>query len=309
MMEGGHDGVDMMEGLAAALAAASVSGGGGDAEAAAADGGSAATLLELPPCVLQAVLRTLAADDARELGRAACASRGLAAAAAAALGGLASLDASAWPWARLGRGGARGLEASLSLCCCLRYLDLSGAYVFVDDDVLVRTIAGRCGGRLQALRLNQCERISGAGLTSAAPSLRRLCELSLRSCGDVGDGRWAAAMPALTSLDASWCRSLTTAGLAPAARRLRVLRITGSEGIDDELCADLPAMEELGAAFSLISDAGLALLADGGAPRLEKLALADCSAANIWPTGAYSAAGLRALREKRPGLQLQLVFC
>ena len=67
--------------------------------------------------------------------------------------------------------------------------------------------------------------------------------------------------------------------------------------------------EELGAAFTLISDAGLARLADGGAPQLEMLALADCSAANIWPTGAYSDAGLRALREKRPGLQLQLVFC
>jgi hypothetical protein len=312
-------------GAAVAVAAASVSGGGGGgaaaatATASAAGGGTeaaaaGATLLELPPCVLHAVLRTLAADDARELGRAACASRGLAAAVAAALGGLPALDASAWPWARLLGGGgsgagARGLEARLSLCHSLRSLDLSGGYLFADDGVLVRTIAGRCGGQLLCLRLDQCERVSGAGLAAAAPSLRRLRELSLRSCGDVGDGGWAAAMPALTSLDASWCRSLTSAGLAPAAQRLRVLRLTGSEGVGDELCAGLPLAEELGAAFTRISDAGLERLAGGGAPALQKLALADCSAANIWPTGAYSEAGLRALREKRPGLRLQLVFC
>ncbi|KAG2498918.1 hypothetical protein HYH03_003108 [Edaphochlamys debaryana] len=71
--------------------------------------------------------------------------------------------------------------------------------------------------------------------------LDHLSHLSLRSAGDVGDGSVLSRLPALTSLDLTWCRSVQGRALAPFAARLKSLWVHGCDLVDDALCLGLAA--------------------------------------------------------------------
>ncbi|KAG2498916.1 hypothetical protein HYH03_003106 [Edaphochlamys debaryana] len=142
-----------------------------------------------------------------------------------------------------GRGAcAAALAAVFPLLVRCRALDLRSAFRWMGP--------GACGGiagvgTLTALHLDNCTQLTPAGVT----------HLSLRSAGDVGDGSVLSRLPALTSLDLTWCRSL-----APFAARLKSLWVHGCLAAG---CPDgSPARTELlDVAFTRVGDAGLMAMA------------------------------------------------
>ncbi|KAG2498913.1 hypothetical protein HYH03_003103 [Edaphochlamys debaryana] len=168
-----------------------------------------------------------------------------------------------------GRGAcAAALAAVLPLLVRCRALDLRSAFRWMGP--------GACGGiagvgTLTALHLDNCTQLTPAGVTALCHGrLDHLTHLSLRSAGDVGDGSVLSRLPALTSLDLTWCRSVQGRALAPFAARLKSLWVHGCELVDDTLCLGLAAgcpdgsparTELLDVAFTRVGDAGLMAMA------------------------------------------------
>lgn len=141
-------------------------------------------------------------------------------------------------------------------------------------------------------------------LAEGAPGLR--C-LSLRRCGGLCSVAALARLTQLEDLDLSYCAHASVAALAGSRGVLRRLCLHGCEGVGDEVCGQLPLVEELVVAFTAVTDKGLAALA-AGSPRLRTLVLAKRSF-NMWQTGLWTDAGLAAFKAAAPRVKVVLISC
>ncbi|KAL4419695.1 hypothetical protein ABPG75_006793 [Micractinium tetrahymenae] len=196
----------------------------------------------------------------------------------------------------------------LRRCAALERLSLAGLHRIASDELL-RTVAASCP-RLQELVLDFCGGVTRAGLehvqalVEGAPGLR--C-LSLRRCAGLGSVAALARLSRLEDLDLSYCARGSAAALAGSRGVLRRLCLHGCEGVGDEVCGQLPLVEELVVAFTAVTDKGLAALA-AGSPQLRTLVLAKRSY-NMWQTGLWTDEGLAAFKAAAPRAKVVLISC
>ncbi|KAI8477372.1 MAG: hypothetical protein J3K34DRAFT_455232 [Monoraphidium minutum] len=266
-------------------------------------------LLDLPPALLHTVVDLCwAQGGAPALLALSRASRGLLRAADAALGAAARVAPAAT--ARLRAAPPPGVERAgavmgrlLRSLGAVASIDLSGLHFWVYDSSL--EVIGRSCRQLESLRLDYCQHITGDGLhaMTSGGGLRRLRELSIGSCGDVGAGAFLSGLPALRVLRAAYSHSLQGEQLLAVAAGLEYLDVSGCDGVGDELCTSLPAARALNLSFAPVTDGGLEALA-AGSRGLATLWLARRSN-NLWAVGLYSDAGVAALARKLPGLEIK----
>jgi hypothetical protein len=171
--------------------------------------------------------------------------------------------------------------------------------------------------QLEELRLAECNRLSSIAVGVIA-SLPKLQVLDLGSCGNIGDEAMktfvgsacrttlrvlrlanlklltdqgmhdVAALPNLTELNVSLCRSITDAGVtafACGASRfsLTSLNLSSCSGVTDvsvKAVAELPSLQSLDLSWcNTVTDAGVEVLR--GATQLRSLAIRECSVTDV----------------------------